>query len=56
MVEKVNREKKQQETLRSLFKRLSKDTAFALETIRRIDANEPGVEQPEGICLFGWTS
>ena len=45
MVEKVNREKKRQETLRTLFKRLSQDTAFALETIRRIDADEPGVEQ-----------
>ena len=45
MVEQVNREKKQQENLRSLFTRLSQDTAFALEVIRRINANEPGVEQ-----------
>ena len=45
MVEQVNKEKKQQEKLRSLFTRLSQDTSFALEVIRRINANEPGVEQ-----------
>ena len=45
MVEQVNREKKQQENLRSLFTRLSRDTEFALEVIRRINANESGVEQ-----------
>ena len=45
MVEKVNREKEQQDKLRSLFTRLSQDKAFARETIRRINADEPGVEQ-----------
>ena len=45
MVEKVKREKEQQDNLRSLFNRLLKDKKYALEVIRRIDDNEPGMEQ-----------
>ena len=45
IMEKINREKEQQDRLRSLFTRLSQDPAFAHETLRRINAFEPGVEQ-----------
>ena len=45
IMEKINREKEQQDRLRSLFARLSQDPAFAHETLRRINAFEPGVEQ-----------
>ena len=44
-MEKVKREKEQQDNLRSLFNRLLKDKKYALEFIRRIDDNEPGMEQ-----------
>ena len=45
IMEKINREKEQQDRLRSLFTRLSQDPAFAHETLRRINAFEPGVGQ-----------
>ena len=45
IMEKINREKEQQDRLRSLITRLSQDPAFAHETLRRINAFEPGVEQ-----------
>ena len=45
IMEKINREKEQQDRLRSLFTRLSQDPTFAHETLRRINAFEPGVEQ-----------
>ena len=45
IMEKINREKEQQDRLRSLFTRLSQDPAFVHETLRRINAFEPGVEQ-----------
>ena len=45
MVEQVNLEKKQQEKLRSLFTRLSQDRAFTWEIIRKINADDPEVDQ-----------
>ena len=45
MVEKINREKEQQERLRALFTRLSIDKPYARELLRRINADEPETKQ-----------
>ena len=45
MVEKINREKEQQDRLRALFTRLSIDKPYARELLRRIHADEPETKQ-----------
>ena len=45
IVEKINREKEQQDRLRALFTRLSIDKPYARELLRRIHADEPETKQ-----------